>query len=182
MEFKPAEIADVIVVQPDVHGDERGFLVETWQAERYAAAGIPDEFVQDNWSRSQRGILRGLHVQLDPAMGKLVRCVAGEIWDVAVDARRGSATFGQYAAATLSDENFCQLWLPPGFLHGFVVISEVADVEYKCTAPYRPESEIAVAWNDPALAIPWPIAEPVLNERDQKAPPLAHFESRLLSI
>ncbi len=182
MEFEPTEIADVMVVHPDVHGDERGFLLETWNAERYAAAGIPAEFVQDNWSRSQRGILRGLHTQLDPAMGKLVRCVAGEIWDVAVDVRRGSETFGQHAAAALSAENFRQLWLPPGFLHGFVVLSEVADVEYKCTARYRPEGEISVAWNDPALAIRWPIADPLLSERDREAPPLEHFESQLPSI
>ena len=182
MEFIPSEIPDVVTIKPDVHGDARGFFLETWHAERYEAAGIKAQFVQDNHSRSQRGILRGLHAQLDPGQGKLVRCVAGEIWDVAVDARRGSPTYGQHVAATLSGENFLQLWLPPGFLHGFCVMSDIADVEYKCTAPYRPEGEIAVAWNDPALAIPWPISIPTLSDRDRVAGPLSDFENRLLSV
>ena len=182
MEVTPTEIPDVLSIKPTVHGDPRGFFLETWHAERYEAAGIKSHFVQDNHSRSQRGILRGLHVQLDPAQGKLVRCVAGEIWDVAVDARRGSPTFGQHVAATLSGENFHQLWIPPGFLHGFCAMSDFADVEYKCTAPYRPEGEIAVAWNDPALAIPWPISIPTLSDRDRAAGPLSDFENRLLSI
>lgn len=178
----PTEIPDVVLVDPDVHGDPRGFLLETWHAEKYAAGGITADFVQDNWSRSRKGILRGLHAQLDPAQGKLVRCMAGEIWDVAVDVRRGSPSFGNHTAATLTGENFRQLWIPPGFLHGFVVLSDVADLEYKCTTLYRPETEIAVAWNDPALAIPWPVTEPLLSERDQRAEPLASFEARLLSI
>ena len=144
--------------------------------------GLAVDFVQDNWSRSQRGILRGLHAQLDPAQGKIVRCVAGEVFDVAVDARRGSETYRRHVAVTLSSDNFKQLWIPPGFLHGFVVVSGLADVEYKCTTPYRPQGEISVAWNDPALAIPWPIAEPILSERDQQAPPLAHFEDQLPRI
>ena len=182
MEFVPGEIPEVITIKPDVHGDARGFFLETWHAERYEAAGIKAQFVQDNQSRSQRGTLRGLHAQLDPAQGKLVRCVAGQIWDVAVDARRGSPTFGKFVAATLSGENFHQLWIPAGFLHGFCVLSDIADVEYKCTAPYRPEGEIAVAWNDPALAIPWPIGIPTLSDRDRAASPLSEFENRLLSI
>ena len=182
MKFTPTELAEVVLIEPDVHGDPRGFLLETWHAEKYAAGGVTAGFVQDNWSRSQKGILRGLHMQLDPAQGKLVRCMAGEIWDVAVDARRGSPSFGKHVAATLSSDNFRQLWIPAGFLHGFAVLSDVADVEYKATALYRPEGEIAVAWNDPALAVPWPVTEPRLSDRDREALPLAHFEDRLLSI
>lgn len=182
MKFRETGIPDVVIVEPDVHGDARGFFLETWHAGKYADGGIPAEFVQDNWSRSQRGILRGLHAQLDPVMGKLVRCMAGEIFDVAVDARRGSSTYGQHVSATLSGDNYAQLWIPPGFLHGFAVLSESADVEYKCTSVYRPEGEIAVAWNDPALAIDWPVDAPALSERDRDAPPLATFEDRLPAI
>ncbi len=179
MEFVRQSIADVILVKPDVHGDARGYFLETWHAEKYAEGGVDAAFVQDNHSRSQHGILRGLHAQLEPLQGKLVRCISGEIWDVAVDARPGSPTYGQYVGATLTGENHHQLWVPGGFLHGFVVLSDVADVAYKCTSLYRPEGEIAVAWNDPALAVPWPIADPQVSARDQEAPPLAAFEDQL---
>ena len=182
MKFRETEIPDVVIVEPDVHGDPRGFFLETWHAGKYADGGISAGFVQDNWSRSQHGILRGLHSQLDPVMGKLVRCMAGEIFDVAVDARRGSPSYGRHVAVTLSGDNYAQLWIPPGFLHGFVVLSDAADVEYKCTSVYRPEGEIAVAWNDPALAIDWPITEPILSDRDRDAPPLASFEDQLPTI
>ncbi len=182
MKFRPTVIPDVVAIEPDVHGDARGFFLETWHAERYAEGGVGAHFVQDNWSRSEHGILRGLHAQLDPMMGKLVRCTAGEIFDVAVDIRQGSPSYGKHVVATLSGENYIQLWIPPGFLHGFLVLSESADVEYKCTSIYRPEGEIAVAWNDPTLAIDWPLSEPKLSERDRDAPPLARLEDQLPSI
>lgn len=180
MEFRPTqELPEVVLIEPDVHRDSRGFFLEVWRAEKYAAGGIDATFVQDNHSRSAHGALRGLHAQLDPPQGKLVRCLAGEIWDVAVDVRVGSPSFGRFAGAKLTGENFHQLWVPPGFAHGFCVLSESADVEYKCTAPYRPEGEIAVAWNDPEIAVPWPIAEPVLSARDMQAPRLADLAGKL---
>jgi dTDP-4-dehydrorhamnose 3,5-epimerase len=169
----------VVLIEPDVFRDERGFFLETWREERYRANGIDARFVQDNHSRSRRGALRGLHAQLDPMQGKLVRVVAGEVFDVAVDIRVGSPSFGRHTAATLSAENFLQLWIPPGFAHGFCVLSETAEVEYKCTAPYRPEGEVAIAWNDPELAIAWPVADPVLSPRDALAPRLAELRARL---
>ncbi len=172
MRFIPTGIPEVLVVEPDVHRDRRGFFLETYHEARYREGGITARFVQDNHSKSERRTLRGLHAQLDPAQGKLVRCIRGEIFDVAVDARRGSPSFGQHVAVLLSGENFQQLWIPPGFLHGFQVLSEEAEVEYKVTAPYRPEGEIAVAWNDPTLRIPWPLPNPTLSERDRRAPTL----------
>lgn len=179
MKFVPTEIPGVLVVEPDVHRDPRGFFLETWHAEKYREGGIAYDFVQDNHSRSARGTLRGIHAQLEPMQGKLVRVLAGEIWDVAVDLRVSSPTFGRHAAATLDADDFRQLWIPPGFGHGFCVLSESADVAYKCTAPYRPEGEIAVAWNDPELALPWPVDEPLLSARDQAAPTLADVRERL---
>ena len=179
MKFELTALPGVIVVEPDVHLDSRGFFLETYHEEKYAAGGIGLRFVQDNHSRSSRGSLRGLHAQLDPAQGKLVRVISGEVWDVAIDARVGSPGFGRHVAATLSADNFRQLYVPPGFLHGFCVISEMAEVEYKVTAPYRPEGEIAVAWNDPELAIPWPVDAPVLSARDAAAPLLAEQRSWL---
>ncbi len=180
MKFLPTEsLPDVIVVEPDVFHDDRGYFFEVFREERYRENGIEASFVQDNQSRSAKDALRGLHAQLEPGQGKLVRVIEGEIWDVAVDIRPGSPTFGQHAAATLSGENFRQLWIPPGFLHGFCVLSESADVSYKCTTAYRPEGEIAVAWNDPELAVPWPVSTPSLSKRDAAAPPLASFRDRL---
>ncbi len=179
MRFHPTEVPDVLLIEPDVHRDARGFFLETWREDRYREAGIAQGFVQDNYSRSRRGALRGLHAQLAPAQGKLVRVAAGEIFDVAVDIRVGSPSFGRHAAARLSAENFHQLWIPPGFAHGFCVLSETADVEYKCTAPYTPAGEIAVAWDDPDLAIPWPVEKPVVSDRDRAAPRLAALHERL---
>ncbi len=179
MKFTPLELPDVLLVEPDVFEDSRGYFLETWHAEKYAAAGVDAMFVQDNQSRSVRGTLRGLHAQLDPAQGKLVRVLAGEIFDVAVDIRRGSPTFGSYASATISAESFHQIWIPAGFAHGFCVTSEVADVEYKVTAPWRREGEIAIAWDDPRIGIPWPCEEPTLSKRDGAAPPLAELEDAL---
>jgi dTDP-4-dehydrorhamnose 3,5-epimerase len=180
MKFLPQEpVPDVVLVEPDVFRDERGFFLETWREERYRQSGIDARFVQDNHSRSRRGALRGLHAQLDPPQGKLVRVVAGVVFDVAVDIRLGSPSFGRHTAATLSAENFLQLWIPPGFAHGFCVLSDAAEVEYKCTEPYRPEGEIAIAWDDPELGIAWPIRDPVLSARDARAPRLAALRERL---
>jgi dTDP-4-dehydrorhamnose 3,5-epimerase len=182
LRFAPTAIPGVIRIEPVVHRDDRGFFLETYHEERYRAGGIDAVFVQDNHSRSSRGTLRGLHAQAPPyAQGKLVRVIEGEIYDVAVDARRGSPTFGRFTAAILSDDNFHQLWVPPGMLHGFVVTSETAQVEYKCTAPYVPDAEFSVAWNDPDIAIPWPIDAPLLSERDRRAPRLRDVSNRLVA-
>jgi dTDP-4-dehydrorhamnose 3,5-epimerase len=172
-------LPDVLLIEPKVFQDERGFFLETYHAERYAQHGISAPFVQDNHSRSRHGTLRGLHAQLDPGQGKLVRCVAGEIFDVAVDVRVGSPTFGRHFATTLTATSFRQLWIPPNFAHGFVVVSESAEVEYKVTVPYQPEREIAIAWDDPELAIPWPLRTPTLSPRDAAAAPLAALRPRL---
>ena len=179
MEFRRLALPDVILVVPDVHRDARGFFLETYHARKYREGGIEASFVQDNQSRSRRGTLRGLHAQLRSPQGKLVRAVKGEIWDVAVDIRPGSPSFGGWVGSTLSEENAHQLWVPPGFGHGFCVLSEEADVEYKCTTLYDPGDEIAIQWNDPAIGILWPVAEPVLSARDQAAPPLAELRARL---
>jgi dTDP-4-dehydrorhamnose 3,5-epimerase len=168
-----AEIPGVLLIEPDVHRDARGFFLETYHAEKYRRIGIAEAFVQDNHSRSLRGTLRGLHMQRTRLQGKLVRVVEGEIYDIAVDVRRGSPTFGRWAAATLSADNYQQLWIPPGFAHGFCVLSPVAQVEYKCTAVYDPADEIAIAWNDATLNITWPVADPILSARDSRNPPLA---------
>lgn len=179
MEFRPLEIPGLVLVVPDVHRDPRGFFLETWHARKYAAGGIDAGFVQDNQSRSSRGILRGLHAQLRSPQGKLVRAARGEIFDVAVDIRPASPTFGRFAAATLSEANAHQLWVPPGFAHGFCVLSGEADVEYKCTAFYDPADEIAIRWDDPAIGIPWPLAQPQLSQRDREARPLAECRARI---
>ena len=179
MRFVPAEIPGVVIIEPDVHKDSRGFFLETYHAEKYLAGGIAGSFVQDNHSRSVKGTLRGLHLQLSRAQGKLVRVIEGEIFDVAVDVRRGSPTFGKWVGITLSAENFRQCYLPPGFAHGFAVMSPVAQVEYKCTDIYDPKSELGIAWNDPAIGINWPVAEPLLSERDTRHLPLSAVIDRL---
>ena len=173
MRFEPTRLSGVIIIEPDVYKDTRGFFVETYHAEKYRAGGIDGPFVQDNHSRSVKGTLRGLHLQLRRPQGKLIRVIDGEIYDVAVDVRRHSPTFGAWVSVTLSADNFRQVYIPPGFAHGFCVVSDVAQVEYKCTDLYDPESEIGVAWNDPAIGITWPVATPILSERDQRHPPLA---------
>jgi dTDP-4-dehydrorhamnose 3,5-epimerase len=169
----------VVVVEPRVIRDERGFFLETYHRDKFRAGGIDVTFVQDNHSRSARGILRGLHAQLRHPQGKLVRVVAGDVWDVAADIRRGSPTFGRWVGVPLSAATLRALWVPPGFAHGFCVLSEHAEVEYKCTALYDPGDELAIAWNDPELAIAWPIRDPLLSARDRAAPCLAEVRDRL---
>jgi len=168
MEFTATRIPDVIVIDPVVFKDERGFLMETWQASRFAAAGIDATFVQQNHSHSSYGALRGLHYQVKQAQGKLVRVVRGEVFDVAVDLRRASPTFGQWVGETLSEDNRRLIWIPPGFAHGFMVMSERADFEYCMTEYYAPEYERTILWNDPDIAIDWPQAdaEPLLSDKD----------------
>jgi len=173
MRFVPSEIPEVVIIEPTVHQDERGFFVETYHVEKYRAGGITDVFVQDNHSRSVAGTLRGLHLQRRRPQGKLVRVIEGEVVDVAVDVRPHSPGFGRWVALTLSAANFRQVYIPPGFAHGYCVMSPVAQVEYKCTELYDPSDELGIAWNDPALAIAWPVTDPVLSERDRHHPPLA---------
>ncbi|PYQ58835.1 MAG: dTDP-4-dehydrorhamnose 3,5-epimerase [Acidobacteria bacterium] len=175
MKFLPLAIPEVVLVEPDVYRDDRGFFLETYQKLKYGAAGLPEEFVQDNHSFSIRGTLRGMHTQVRRPQGKLLRVVAGEIFDVAVDVRPGSPTFGQWVGEVLSAENFRQLWVPPGFAHGFCVMSESAHVLYKCTTFYEKDDEIALLWNDPEVGIAWPTETPLLSPRDQAAPKLAEI-------
>ncbi|HEY2773506.1 MAG TPA: dTDP-4-dehydrorhamnose 3,5-epimerase [Candidatus Binatia bacterium] len=159
-------LPEVCIIEPRVFGDERGHFFESWAAQRYVEAGIPGPFVQDNISRSRRGILRGLHLQNPHCQGKLVSVLLGEVYDVAVDVRVGSPSFGRWTAVVLSDTNHRQFWVPPGFAHGFCVTSDEAIFHYKCTEYYHPASEMSVLWNDPALAIDWPVASPIVNEKD----------------
>ena len=167
MNVTPTVLPDVLVLEPKVFGDQRGFFLESWNERAFAAAGIRAHFVQDNHSRSGRNVLRGLHYQLRQAQGKLVRVIAGEIYDVAVDIRRRSPSFGRWAGERLSADNRRMLWIPSGFAHGFLVVSESAEVLYKTTDYYAPEHERSIAWNDPELAIEWPLAgEPLLSARD----------------
>ncbi|MBV9758028.1 MAG: dTDP-4-dehydrorhamnose 3,5-epimerase [Alphaproteobacteria bacterium] len=177
MKCEPLAIPDVLLLEPVRHADARGFFSETYVYARFAAAGIDRHFVQDNHSLSvERGTVRGLHAQIAPfAQGKLVRCVRGAIWDVAVDLREGSPTYGRHVAAVLSAENWQQLWIPEGFLHGFCALEPNSEVIYKVTAPYDRASERGVIWNDPDLALPWPLAgeAAVLSDKDRKLPTLA---------
>lgn len=181
MRFSQTDLPGVVVVEPDVHRDERGFFFEVYHAAKYADGGIDAVFVQDNQSRSRHRILRGLHAQCRQPQGKLVRVIAGEIFDVAVDARRGSPTFGRWVGVVLSGENFKQLYVPPGFLHGFCVLSERADVEYKCTAFWAAGDEVSVRWDDPAVGIDWPLRDPLLSAKDRDAPLLAEVADRMPS-
>lgn len=168
MQFTPTNIPDVVVIDPVVHEDRRGFLMETWQARLFKDAGIDATFVQDVHSRSSRGALRGIHYQLQQAQGKLVRVVQGEIFDVAVDLRRSSPTFGQWIGEVLSEGNRRLLWVPPGFGHGFMVLSEFADMEYRMTDYHAPEFGRTIRWNDPDIGIEWPAlgVEPILSDAD----------------
>ncbi|MDO6405261.1 dTDP-4-dehydrorhamnose 3,5-epimerase [Pantoea phytobeneficialis] len=168
MKIIDTKIADVKIIEPKIFGDERGFFLETYQKERYLSAlNINGDFVQDNHSRSSKGVLRGLHFQRENPQGKLVRVVRGEVFDVAVDIRPDSPTFKQWVGVYLSEENKTQFWIPPGLAHGFVVVSEFADFEYKCTNYYDPTSEGCLLWNDPAVGIEWPIDAPLLSEKDK---------------
>ena len=170
MNVVKTKLHDCVIIEPKVFGDERGFFLETFQSERYAElAGITLPFVQDNHSRSSKAVLRGLHYQKTKPQGKLVRVVRGEVYDVAVDIRQGSSTFGQWEGVILSEENKRQFWVPPGFAHGFLVLSDTADFEYKCTEYYDASDEGSVLWNDPNLDIPWPIVTPILSDKDASA-------------
>lgn len=177
--FRSTDLEGVWVIDPVVHRDGRGFFLETYHRTKYAAAGLDVVFVQDNHSSSAGGVLRGLHTQLRQPQGKLVRVIEGEIFDVAVDLRRGSPTYRQWFGVELSAENFRQLYIPPEFGHGFCVLSPRAQVEYKCTALYDPDDELTVAWNDSEIGIDWPVREPSLSARDRSAAPLRELESRL---
>ncbi len=184
MKAEPLAIPEVILLTPQQFADSRGIFVETWNEARYAALGIPGPFVQDNQSLSiKRGTVRGLHLQLVPnVQGKLVRCVRGSIWDVAVDVRPDSPTFGQHVAAELTSSNWCQLWIPGGFLHGFCTLEPDTEVAYKVTAPYDRAAERGVVWNDPTLALPWPVAagEAVLSDKDLVMPKLSDYPNGLV--
>lgn len=179
MQIRKLAIPNVILIEPRVFGDDRGFFFESYNARAFELAiGLAVDFVQDNHSRSMRGVLRGLHYQLPPhAQGKLVRVVQGEVFDVAVDIRRGSPTFGKWVGATLSADNKCQMWIPPGFAHGFLTVSDSAEFLYKTTDYYAPESERCIAWNDPEIGIQWPIATaPLLSAKDAEGVALRNAE------
>jgi dTDP-4-dehydrorhamnose 3,5-epimerase len=179
MEFIPTKLPDVILIKPKVFEDPRGFFMETYRGDRFSAAGIPQNFVQENHSRSQKGVLRGLHYQIRNPQGKLVRAIVGEIFDVAVDIRRSSPTFGQWVGIILSAENRYQLWVPEGFAHGFYVTSDHAEVVYKVTDYYAPEWERSILWNDPRIGIEWSLNEkesPILSQKDINGKPLADAE------
>lgn len=179
MQFTSTELPGVILIQPQIFADERGFFLESYREDRFSAAGIQAGFVQDNHSASAQGVLRGLHYQIRQPQGKLVRVIVGEVFDVAVDLRRSSPTFGKSVGAILSAEKKNQLWVPPGFAHGFYVTSEKADILYKATDYYSPEWERSLLWNDPALGIDWPLINgglPILSDKDAKGLPLSAAE------
>jgi dTDP-4-dehydrorhamnose 3,5-epimerase len=181
MRFTPTELPEVLIIEPDVYRDARGFFLETFQERKYREGGIAAAFVQDNHSRSMRGTLRGLHAQRTRPQGKLIRVIEGEIFDVAVDIRKGSPTFRRWVGVTLSADDFRQCWVPQGFAHGFCVTSDVAEVEYKCTDLYDPADEIGFLWNDPDVGVRWPVADPILSEKDARAPTLRDLLDRLPS-
>lgn len=179
MKIQKTSLKDCLILEPTVHGDERGFFLETYQEKRYRDAGINYEFVQDNHSRSQKGVLRGLHFQINKPQGKLVRVVRGEVLDVAVDLRADSDTFGKWESVVLSESNHKQFWVPPGFAHGFLVLSDFADFEYKCTDYYDPKDEGGIVWNDPTLGINWPTdIEIVLSEKDKVAGSFEEYQKK----
>ena len=175
MQVSTTNLPGVLLIQPRVFADSRGFFLETFQQQRYQDAGITAQFVQDNHSRSSRGTLRGLHFQRTQPQGKLVSVSRGCVFDVVADINPDSATFGQHFAVELSDSNHLQLWVPPGYAHGFCVLSEVADFHYKCSAYYNPQDEAGVIWNDPQLAINWPVQQPLLSDKDRQLPQLSDY-------
>ena len=178
MKVTPLTIPDVLLIELDLYEDERGFFIARYQAESFRQYGLPSEFVQDNHSRSKPGVLRGLHFQYTPAQGKLVGVSRGQIWDVAVDIRPDSPTFGQHVSAELSDLNGRLLWVPVGFAHGFCVLGdEPADVLYKVDAPYNPRGEVGIAWNDPELAVAWPIVPSIVSARDRELQSFAEYRT-----
>ncbi len=168
MNIIPTKLKDTVIIEPKVFGDDRGFFLESWQSDRYNNHGIKGPWVQDNLSKSRKGVLRGLHIQNPNPQGKLVTVLVGEVYDVAVDIRLGSPTFGKWEAIVLNDKNKRQVYLPPGIAHGFLVTSEEALFYYKCTDLYQPQNEITLLWNDPDLGIPWPINDPQLSPKDLK--------------
>jgi dTDP-4-dehydrorhamnose 3,5-epimerase len=170
MKFTATDIPEILLIEPDVFRDARGFFLEAFNERKYLEGGIDARFVQDNHSRSTRGTLRGLHAQHTRPQGKLIRVIEGEIFDVAVDIRKGSPTFKRWVGLPLSAESFRQCWIPPGFAHGFCVTSAIAQVEYKCTDFYDPEDEIGFLWSDPDVGVVWPIADPILSAKDRAAP------------
>ena len=178
MRFIPTDLAGPVIVEPVIHGDSRGFFVESWTRKAFEEAGIHADFVQDNHSRSARGVLRGIHYQLGKPQGKLVRVTRGAVFDVAVDLRRSSPDFGSWTGVLLSGDNKKMLWIPPGFAHGFLALEDETDFLYKCTDYFSPGEERAIAWNDPDIAIDWPLdgLEPMVSERDRNAPRLAEAE------
>ena len=180
MKVETTPLEGVLLITPQVFGDDRGFFMETFNAAKTADQGLPELFVQDNHSRSSKGVLRGLHYQYPQWQGKLVRAISGEIFDVAVDIRQDSQTFGQWFGAYLNDENKQQLYVPPGFAHGFCVTSDIADVAYKCTSDYQPEQDVGIRWDDPEIDVDWPIKEPLISDKDAKAPLLKDTEPRFV--
>jgi dTDP-4-dehydrorhamnose 3,5-epimerase len=175
MKVTETKIAGVLMIEPKVFGDSRGFFLESFHADRYAEYGIESNFVQDNYSRSTKGVLRGLHFQKNYPQGKLVSVTSGVVFDVAVDIRQDSSTFGQWVGITLSADDHKQFYIPPGLAHGFCVLSDTADFQYKCTDYYHPEDEASIRWNDPDIGIEWNISEPILSEKDAKAPFLKDY-------
>lgn len=182
MKVLETKLSGVVIIEPKVFGDTRGFFQETWQKSRYEALGIQGEFVQDNLSFSTRGVLRGLHYQQPHAQGKLVSVIQGEVFDVAVDIRSGSPTFGQWVGVMLTGDNHRQIWVPPGFAHGFCVISETSYFTYKCTDVYTPEAEGGIVWNDPDIGIEWPLADVSLSAKDKLYPRLKDIAPDRLPI
>jgi dTDP-4-dehydrorhamnose 3,5-epimerase len=175
----PTKLDGTVLLEPAVHGDERGFFLETYRRDLWAEHGVDVEFVQHNHSRSSKGTLRGLHFQTEPGQAKLIRCSRGKIFDVAVDLRRDSPTYGQWEGHVLDDEAHRQLYVPIGFAHGFAVLSEVADVAYLCSSTYDPATESGIAWDDPEVGVEWPVSDPLVSERDQSAPTLAEIAETL---
>ncbi|MEJ2069320.1 MAG: dTDP-4-dehydrorhamnose 3,5-epimerase, partial [Syntrophobacterales bacterium] len=182
MQVTPQLFPEILLIEPKIFRDRRGHFLEIFQARRYTEHGIPADFVQDNISHSSGGVVRGLHYQLRFPQGKLIVPLTGEIWDVVVDVRRGSPTFGQWLSATLTAEPCRQLYVPPGFAHGFAVVSDAATVLYKCTDFYHPEDEYGIVWNDPDLAIPWPTASPLLSDKDRHYPRLKELTPEQLPV
>ncbi|MBT2969525.1 MAG: dTDP-4-dehydrorhamnose 3,5-epimerase [gamma proteobacterium symbiont of Ctena orbiculata] len=183
MEMTPTKIPDVLLVKPRRFGDQRGWFMESWQAERYQQLGLPERFVQDNQAYSQQGVLRGLHIQNPFGQGKLVQVIRGEVFDVAVDVRQGSPWFGQWIGAHLSEDNHHQLYVPVGFAHGYLVLSEDAIFSYKCTDYYHPETQFSIRWDDPQIGIEWPGGlDPILAEKDRDAPLLSEIAVEQLPV
>jgi dTDP-4-dehydrorhamnose 3,5-epimerase len=182
IEVTKTPLSGVVIVKTRVFGDKRGFFMETFNQQRFESVGLPSNFVQDNHSRSSKGVLRGLHYQFPQWQGKLIRTLSGSIFDVAVDIRPDSRTFGQWFGLELNDENRLQLYVPPGFAHGFATLSDTADVAYKCTSLYKLEDEGCISWNDPEIGIEWPVDEPLVSEKDAAAPRLAEINQTDLKV